>query len=128
MNVSMNGPQGPTFPFPTWILVYESRLFEDGLPEGIPSIPIDSQAGEPCLMIFASRADAQEFADRTAATWLRPMCVNDIILFIAIVNCLKKAGANHVVLLKPRERGPSCYRCDPDELIARLAAANRSGQ
>jgi hypothetical protein len=130
MYVSMNGPQGPRFPFPTWLLVDEPRLFADGLPEGIPlvGIPTGPNAGEPSVLIFASRSHAQEFADRTGAVGAKPLCVNEIVLFIAIVNCLKKAGAAHVVLIESRESGPKCHRCDPDELISRLAAATRPGQ
>jgi hypothetical protein len=127
MPVSMNGPGSPTLPLSPWILVTESHLWSDGLPVGIALVNNpDVCAGEPCLAVFVSREDAQQFIDRTPITDARPLLISDLVVFIAILNSVIRSGLRHVVQYAPEHTGPKFWAGDADELLKRLSEEAKS--
>lgn len=126
---SMNGPDSPGFPLPTWVLVNESHLWNHGLPDCIALIHSqDVCAGEDCVAIFATREAAQECIDQVALTGVRPCSIKRLVVFIAILNCLTQNGIRHVVRYCPERPDSMFWECDAHKLLALLADAAKAGK
>ena len=124
MHISMNGPTGPGFPVPTWVLVSESILWEHGLPDAIPTAngPAGS-GGNPALVVFATRNDAEMFADRLGIADVKPLALKDVMLFLTILDKRVGEGLRHVALFCPGSSSGDVYECDAVELLRRLSEA-----
>jgi hypothetical protein len=121
--VPMNGPDSPVFSLPAWTLVNESHLWSDGIPGSITYIHNpEVLAHEPGLAVFASREDAQVFLERASLHDVRPLAINDLVIFVAVLSGLVKNGLKKVLRYTPEIPGRDLWACDAGELLERLTA------
>jgi hypothetical protein len=122
MNISMNGPAGPQFPHPTWVLAQQELLWSRGLPEAIRPCQCKTALGnEVALMVFAKRDDAQAFVNANQLIGTRPIAIEDALIFLALLSGFVRGGGKHVV-----RGGKSEFVCDAQLLLDRLSAALKS--
>jgi hypothetical protein len=126
---SMNGPDSPGFPLPTWTLVNESHLWTHGLPDCITLVHNpDVCAGEGSVGVFATREAAQDFIDRTSLPGVRPCSINRLVVFIALLNSMIQNGLKHAVRYCPERPGSLFWECDADKLLKLLTDAAKAGK
>lgn len=128
MYLSMNGPAGPEFPLPTWVIVDESALWLQGMPNAIPTLNNPTVCnGKSCLAIFASQEDALSFLAKAGMIGVRPLAITGLVVFIAILKNRIDSGVKHVVRYSPDLPAADFWECDADKLLQRLSDAARDG-